>query len=181
MTYPILDQFPEIKSAVSTADHIDIKTIESDQPLRHFLAGLFSYIPFWMRGLYAIRWGFVRLLGMTQTGMPQSVEVDPKDISFTPGEGASFFEVVTAEEESHYFAAAKERHLTAILGIIVEPLAGNNRRLHVATVVNYHHWTGPVYFNTIRPFHHLVVAAMMKSAVTYQPPTTTPAPVSANT
>ena len=31
------------------------------------------------------------------------------------------------------------------------------------TVVHYKHWTGPVYFNVIRPFHHLVVRQMARA------------------
>ncbi|MCP4674680.1 MAG: DUF2867 domain-containing protein [Deltaproteobacteria bacterium] len=31
--------------------------------------------------------------------------------------------------------------------------------------VKYHHWTGPVYFNVIRSFHHFVVWAMVRTAV----------------
>jgi len=30
--------------------------------------------------------------------------------------------------------------------------------------VHYRSWAGPVYFNTIRPFHHIVVGSMMKHA-----------------
>ncbi|MCP5103876.1 MAG: DUF2867 domain-containing protein, partial [bacterium] len=36
---------------------------------------------------------------------------------------------------------------------------------HVVTIVHYKHWTGPVYFNLIRPFHHLVIRRMMKAAL----------------
>ncbi len=35
-------------------------------------------------------------------------------------------------------------------------------RFYVITTVFYKHWTGPVYFNYIRPFHHLVVSQMAK-------------------
>jgi hypothetical protein len=35
------------------------------------------------------------------------------------------------------------------------------------TIVFYKHWTGPVYFNLIRPFHHLVVARMARHGLTY--------------
>jgi len=35
----------------------------------------------------------------------------------------------------------------------------------VVTVVRYHAWNGPVYFNMIRPFHHLVVGRMAAAGV----------------
>jgi hypothetical protein len=52
--------------------------------------------------------------------------------------------------------------------VVVEPLTMGNRFL-VVTIVHYRHWTGPVYFNVIRPFHHIVVWQMMKAGARYQP------------
>ncbi|WP_218919788.1 DUF2867 domain-containing protein [Streptosporangium roseum] len=57
-------------------------------------------------------------------------------------------------------AGATESHLTACLAVVAEP-----GRFHVVTVVKYHRWTGPVYFNAIRPFHHLVVLGMARAGV----------------
>jgi len=40
---------------------------------------------------------------------------------------------------------------------------GNGRADYaIATVVHYRHWTGPIYFNLIRPFHHLIVWFMLR-------------------
>ncbi|UCD31297.1 MAG: DUF2867 domain-containing protein [Desulfobacterales bacterium] len=41
----------------------------------------------------------------------------------------------------------------------------HENRFYVMTTVFYKHWTGQVYFNLIRPFHHLVVARMAKSGL----------------
>jgi hypothetical protein len=35
----------------------------------------------------------------------------------------------------------------------------------IKVVVHYKHWTGPVYFNLIRPFHHLVVSRMARAGL----------------
>ncbi|MCP4630164.1 MAG: DUF2867 domain-containing protein [bacterium] len=40
----------------------------------------------------------------------------------------------------------------------IRSLDSKTNRFYVITVVHYKHWTGPVYFNLIRPFHHLVVS-----------------------
>ncbi|KAA3658281.1 MAG: DUF2867 domain-containing protein [Chloroflexi bacterium] len=39
--------------------------------MRLFIAGMMSYHPGWLIFLYAVRWGFVRLLGMKQEGVPE--------------------------------------------------------------------------------------------------------------
>jgi hypothetical protein len=44
-------------------------------------------------------------------------------------------------------------------------LPDGRKRYHLLTVVKFRHWTGPVYFNVIRPFHHIIVKAMLTDAV----------------
>ncbi len=146
------------------ADHVDIKTIESDRSMREFIAGMFSYMPAWMQFLYRVRSVFVRLLGMRQEGMPHAVTLAPEDISFRTGDATAFFKVEAAEEEAYYIASAKEAHLDAYLGLSVESISATRKRYHMVTIVHYNKWTGPVYFNVIRPFHHLVVRLMLRAA-----------------
>jgi hypothetical protein len=148
------------------ADHVDVKTVESEASLREFLAGLLSYQPAWMTALFAVRAVFVRLLGMRQHGLPRPQHLRPEDISMAPGSAASFFKVRHAEEDHVWVAAATAKHLDATLAVVVEPEPGGGprRRFHVVTLVHYRNWAGPVYFNVIRPFHHLVVGRMARSA-----------------
>ena len=159
-----LQQIQSFKELTQQADHIDIKSIESSRNLREFLAELFSYMPFWLKALYGIRWLFVRVLGMKQEGMPKSLKVKPEDISMTPGDMVTFFEVHAAEEDHYWIAGAKETHLSGYLGVVVEALGNGKNLFHFVTIVHYNKWTGPLYFNVIRPFHHLVVQAMINYA-----------------
>ncbi len=160
-----LATLPHINVFIEKADHIDVKTVEGDVSLREFIAGCFNYMPRWLQALYTIRWGFVRLLGMKQTGIPGQHSISPEEVSFVAGEMAAFFQVKAAKEKRYWFAAATDKHLTAHLGVVVEPLTEQTRRFYVLTLVDYQHWTGVVYFNVIRPFHHLVVHQMMQAAV----------------
>ena len=157
-----IDVFP---SLLQGADHIDIKTIEGDESLREFAAKALSYQPAWVTFLYRIRWGFVRLLGMKQEGVPSAPQLKPEDILMTPGEKAVFFTVQHAKEDSYLFTDIEESHLKAGLGIVAEPLPNGRNRFYVITLVYYKHWTGKVYFNVIRPFHHLVVGMMVRAGV----------------
>lgn len=158
----------ELGPLLQGADHYDCKTIDSAVTMRQFLAGLVNYNPAWMRFLFRVRWAFVRVLGMKQEGIPGSLGLQAADVPFTPGEQVGFFVVTAAEEDRYWAANAAERHLSAYLVVVAQPLPGDRRRYHVATIVHYRHWTGPVYFNVIRPFHHIVVDAMMRYAA--QPP-----------
>ena len=156
-------QIPEIKEILVGADVIDIKTVESDVTLREFVVHALGYQPAWMTFLYGVRFFFVRLLGMKQQGVPRGYHKKPEDLPMEAGKMASFFKVEVAEEDRMWVAGASESHLTARLGVVVEPLEGQKKRFYVLTIVHYNRWTGPVYFNVNRPFHHVVVRQMMKA------------------
>jgi hypothetical protein len=160
----LLRRLPALAPLLDGAGHVDVKSIEGEVELREFIAGMISYQPAWIRSLYAARWLVVRLLGMRQDGLAPSMTMSAEDVPMTPGAAATFFTVTMAGEDRHWIAEATESHLTAYLGVVAEPLAGR-RRFHVVTIVRYRRWTGPVYFNLIRPFHHLVVRQMMRAGV----------------
>ena len=162
-----LEKYPELNRLLQGADHVDVKVVEGGVSMRQFIASMLSYYPWWIVFLYYVRAVFVRLLGMRQPGKPDELPwLKPEDISMTPGEQATFFIVRQAREEEYWIAETPEdKHLQAYFGIIVEPIADHLKRFHVITIVHYKHWTGPVYFNTIRPFHHLVVRRMARAGV----------------
>jgi hypothetical protein len=160
----LVQKAPLLASYIEPANHVDIKVVEGEVSLPEFIAGMISYYPGWLKFLYGVRWFFVRLLGMTQAGVPQTMQITPEAVAMMPGEPVSFFTVTTAVPDQYWLAEASDKHLTAYLGIVVEPLARGNR-FYVVTIVHYHHWSGPVYFTVIRPFHHLVVGRMAKAGV----------------
>jgi hypothetical protein len=161
----IIQKYKEFEIYFQNADHIDVKTIESDIDLRSFISGMLSYYPWWMVSLYRIREFLVGILGLVRHEKPEILpSIKPEDLSFTPGEKASFFIVRDAKEDKYWVSETPDdKHLTALFGVIAEKLSSNCTRYHVFTSVRYLHWTGPVYFNLIRPFHHMVVWSMMKA------------------
>ncbi|NTX53740.1 DUF6463 family protein [Myxococcus sp. CA039A] len=146
------------------AHHVDVKTVESELSLREFVARLMSYQPAWVTALFTVRGVFVRLLGLRQVGVPQPRRLRAEDVPMSRGATAAFFTVRHAEEERAWVVGAEDSHLDAVLAVCVEPGPTLPRRFHVVTVVRYRNWAGPVYFNVIRPFHHLVVGAMARAA-----------------
>jgi hypothetical protein len=76
---------------------------------------------------------------MRQEEIPQPVLYRAADIPMTPGSKLSFFTVEQAEEGRHWIAGASESHLTAYLGVVLEP-RGTASRLHVVTLVKYNSW-----------------------------------------
>ncbi len=162
-------RLPELASLLEHADHVDVKTVIGSVDLRTFLAHMLSYQPDWVTALYGVRAIFVRFLGMRQHGIPRRysrLSLTPETIPMQEGQPAAFFKVRMAKEEHYWIAEVKDQHLNAILGVVVEPLPDQQQKLfHVVTVVYYRNWAGPVYFNVIRPFHHLVVSSMAMAGV----------------
>lgn len=156
---------PEIQPLLANADYVDVKTVTGTVDLRTFLAGFFNYHPAWLTPLFAIRAVFVRFLGMRQARVAPGAFLRPEKVPMQIGKRVAFFIVCMVEEESYWFAFNSDRHLKATLGVVVEPLTDGHRRFHVITLVHYHNWAGPVYFQVIKPFHHLVVAGMARAGV----------------
>jgi len=162
-------RLPEIAVLLDHADHIDVKTVIGSVDLRTFLANMLSYQPDWVIALFGVRAVFVRFLGMRQSGVLRRKYrryLTPEKIPMQEGQPAGFFKVHMAKEEQYWIAEVKDKHLDAILGVVVEQLPGQQqKRFHVLTVVYYRNWAGPLYFNVIRPFHHLVVGSMALAGV----------------
>jgi len=154
---------PEIQPLLANADYIDVKTVIGTVDLQTFLAGFFNYHPAWLISLFAVRAVFVRFLGMRQGRMKSGTFLTPERVPMQIGKRVSFFTVRLAEDGHYWFADNSDIHLKGTLGVVVEPLAGQQKRFHVVTIVHYHNWAGPLYFQVIRPFHHLVVTRMAQA------------------
>ena len=163
-----IQKYKELEVYFKNVDHVDVKTIEGDTSLRSFISGKLSYYPWWILVLYRIREFVVKLLGLVKHEKPEVLPaIMPENLPFEPGKNASFFIVRKAQENTYWVSETPpDKHLTAIFGVVTENLSNGLTKFHVFTSVTYIHWTGPVYFNLIRPFHHLVVSRMMKAGVT---------------
>lgn len=153
-------RFPMLVPLLRGASHVDVVTLAGDRPLREFIAAMMAYEPRWIRLLYRIRRVFVRLIGLRQEGTPVAPRWTPAQVPMSAGEAASFFRVCAAEEERYWAVDHRERHLKAALCVVRE-----ENHYSVVTIVHYLHWTGPVYFNVIRPFHHVVVRSMVRAGL----------------
>lgn len=165
-----VQQIEALKPIFRDADYVDVKVVEGEVTLREFIATALTYQPGWMRLLYGIRAGFVRLLGMRQKEIfPTPPPLRLETVPMVEGQPAYFFKVRLAQEDAYWVVEMNDKHLKAGLGVVVEPLSERRRRFYMVTIVHYNNWAGPVYFNVIRPFHHLVVGSMARAGVRGKP------------
>ena len=160
-------QYKELDYCFQGMDYIDLKTTEGNVSLREFVAGMLSYYPWWVLALFRVREIVVRILGLVKHERPDELPfIRPDELSFTPGENASFFIVTNAVEDTYWVSVTPDdKHLKAWFGVVTEPIEDNLTRFYVFSTVKYLHWTGPLYFNLIRSFHHIIVRRMMKQGV----------------
>jgi len=155
----------ELEPYFEGADYTDVKIFEGKASLRKFIASMLSYYPSWLILFYRLRQLLVNIFGLVKHEAPQDLpDLKSQDVSFAPGETVSFFIVRCAKENTFWISETpQDKHLKAYLGVVFEPQADDINRFYVITTVYYKHWTGPVYFNLIRPFHHLVVSQMARA------------------
>jgi hypothetical protein len=161
------DQVEVLKPFLAGADHVDVKQVYGDVSLEQFILGMLSYYPGWLRLLYRVRAVLARGLGLEKYQLAGGLsDLIPHRISFTPGDTVLFFTVREARENSYWISETPEdKHLTAYIAVLKRQQEGAVNGYDVITIVRYKHWTGPIYFNLIRPFHHLVVSRMARAGI----------------
>ncbi|WP_207263672.1 DUF2867 domain-containing protein [Desulfovibrio sp. Huiquan2017] len=160
-----LGRLPGLAGFLDGADHVDVHTMDGCGTVLELAAGILSYRPAWMEALWRMRVGLLRVLGQGRRAVPDRARLTAKTLPCTPGARVGIFTVVRTDRETHWITTGRESHLEAAMAVCAEPLPGGRNRFHVVTIVHYHNRAGAVYFNLIRPFHHLVVHAAMRSVL----------------
>ena len=156
---------PALAEYLDGANHIDVKSGEGTLSLREFVAGLLSYKPGWMRVLWKVRVWLLKVLGQGGNDVSGEGQLTAESLPIETGQEALFFTVAESDGETYWVAIGEESHLGMALGVVVQPVEGQEdmKKFSVITVVQYRNFAGSIYFNLIRPFHHLVVSAAMGS------------------
>ncbi|MFI5711289.1 DUF2867 domain-containing protein [Kribbella sp. NPDC051620] len=164
---PTYTDLPELADLLPEADVIDVKTAIGPVTLREFTAGALSLESRAGQALFALRVPVAKLMRLQMTGMPSRTRLRPEDVSFTPGDQLAFFTVDRGEEEHYLLLKVTDNHLFAYLAIIVDD-SGPVRAFKVVTLVHYLRGAGRLYYNLIRPFHHVAIRFMCRSGVNYR-------------
>ncbi|MEZ7198461.1 DUF2867 domain-containing protein [Pseudodesulfovibrio karagichevae] len=160
-----IERLPGMAGLLAGADHVDVHTMDGGVTVLDLAAGVLSYRPGWMALLWRVRVWLLRCLGQGERAVPGRERLTTENLPLAPGEKVGFFTVVRSDGETYWIAEGKESHLEAAMAVCGTPLPDGRTRFHAVTVVRYHNLAGRVYFNVIRPFHHLVVHAAMRSVL----------------
>ncbi|MBU1249063.1 MAG: DUF2867 domain-containing protein [Proteobacteria bacterium] len=154
---------PAMAALLDDCDHADVKCVEGAVGLEDFIRRMVTHRPAWLKGFYALRGGLAWMLRLRHAEIEEERDADRLD--FAPGGLVGFFRSLDHGLGTHWLGIVEDTHLAAWFGVVREPLDDEIARFHVLTVVKHKHWTGPVYFTLIKPFHHLVVWMMARVGV----------------
>jgi hypothetical protein len=155
-----------LKPALSRIDYADAYRAEIHSaaalvPEDLFLA-LFRSTPAWVGFLMRLRNRLVGRLGL-KTGKGED---SPRSESFQAAKGKSrgLFKVLE-QNEREAVVGEDDKHLDFRVSVHLEPLPGSAPYAYAFTLstrVMFHNRAGRLYFAIVRPFHSLIVPAVMR-------------------
>ena len=118
----------------------------------------FECIPRWAKFLLTIREALAKLIGL-KTATAMDVEKQIAEFTGEPGQSIALFHV-RAASSNEVLTGEDDKHLNFSLSFITKE-EKNQTALILATTVRHTSWLGRVYFFFVKPFHRLLVPAML--------------------
>lgn len=124
------------------------------------VALVFATAPGWVRALMRLRNALVRPLGL---------KVDPPRAALggvgplLPGGRIGIFRVID-RAPAELLLGEDDRHLDVRVSVLLHE-SGAAQWATVSTVVAYHNAWGRAYFALVRPFHQIIVPALIRGAI----------------
>jgi hypothetical protein len=122
----------------------------------------FSSGPKWIDRLFDLRNKIVRRLGLKTSGNGTNREEQLRRFQCEPGEHLGLFKVFH-KSENEVVIGEDDRHLDFRVSLSVSGKV--NKTLALTTTVKFRNGFGRLYFLPVRPFHKLIVPAMLGSIV----------------
>jgi hypothetical protein len=149
----------------SEIHYLDSFSIEFRNPDRYSVdyltTVLFSSVPGWIKSLLNLRDFLVRPFGLKTGLIPESESID-LSIYYNIGDRVIFFPVID-RSESEIVMAENDKHLAFRTSLFFEKTSDQNlEKVYLTTLVEYHNIFGRVYFMPVKPFHRLIMQALLK-------------------
>ena len=148
-------------SEITDIDHIDVylcglsctRYINPDD----LLVAFWTDWPKPVKWLFSLRNALVKPFGLKGTdGRPEDFE------AMIRRGGSSDMSSIWHISGNETVMQLHDKHLDAYISIFADRTGGREYSVYTITTVRYNKRLGWLYFNTIRPFHHIIVRTMMK-------------------
>ncbi|MBV8324934.1 DUF2867 domain-containing protein [Chryseobacterium sp.] len=123
----------------------------------------FTSGPKWGKKMFAFRNKVVGLLGL-KTGSETDQLKDAEHFTCEVGERVGLFKVFD-KTENEIILGEDDKHLDFRISLLFNGHQNlpDHHSLTISTTVKYHNWLGVLYFLPVRPFHKLIVPALLKN------------------
>nr|WP_315035572.1 DUF2867 domain-containing protein [uncultured Chryseobacterium sp.] len=125
----------------------------------------FTSGPKWGKKMFALRNKAVALLGL-KTGAEFTEIQDVNHFTCEVGERVGLFKVFD-KTTNEIILGEDDKHLDFRISLLYG--RNNNQKdensLTISTTVKFHNWLGILYFLPVRPFHRLIVPAILKNII----------------
>lgn len=126
----------------------------------------FSSEPKWINKLFAFRNKLVGIFGLKTSGKTTDRQKILNDFKCEKGEQIGLFKVFEKTTEE-IILGEDDKHLNFRISLFIDKQneSKNENKLIISTTVKFNNWFGRLYFLPVRPFHKLIVPAMLKEII----------------
>lgn len=126
----------------------------------------FTSSPEWVGKLFDLRNKIVSLVGLKTAGKMSEKEQQLENFKCEVGEQLGLFKVFH-KTENEVVMGEDDKHLNFRISLFFNSssLDLNKKELFISTTVEFKNWFGKLYFLPVRPFHKIIVPAMLKSII----------------
>lgn len=126
----------------------------------------FASAPGWTKFLFALRNKIVPIFGLKVPDTGKSPEEIAENFSFEPNESIGLFKVYS-KTENEVIMGEDDQHLNFRISLLkaADPTEKAMKNLSISTTVEFNNRLGRLYFLPVKPFHRLIVAAMLKRTI----------------
>ncbi len=123
----------------------------------------FSTGPKWIDKLFAFRNTVASFFGL-KTPKKNKREEMLRNFTCQPGEKVGLFQIFS-RTDSEVILGEDDKHLNFRVSLFLHSVDNDSskKNLTISTTVTFHNFLGRFYFLPVRPFHKLIVPAMLKS------------------
>ena len=137
---------------------IDFKN-EKPITVEEIARAFFKSIPGWVLFLLGLRNWLVKWFGL-KGGDAREVLARLEKDPIEPGKPFGIFQVIK-KNANEILMGEEDKHLDFRVSIGLKSKTGNDYTASVATIVQFNHFSGRLYFLPVKPFHKLIVKRMM--------------------
>ncbi len=137
-------------------------TVDSTKIGRSF----FASGPKWVDKLFAFRNKLAGLFGLKTAGKITNRRKLPDNFTCERGDQFGLFKVFD-KTNNEVILGEDDKHLNFRVSLFIDKQAYNTKqkKLIISTAIKFNNWWGRLYFLPVRPFHKLIVPAMLKGII----------------